>query len=177
MSADPSVNDWAGPAGVPLDGLLINHVVKNSDVLAARESIPETAPVYTIAQYFGNVGSKILSVNSVGSLQPLEYAVISDCTASTVFQIHAVDPVANTITTDGPLDVGAGDLRWDFPSPSSITPVDMAAYFIGKGRDGDSSLFKYDEWTANSRSWCRTSRTCRCSTASPRRPPIRSPNT
>jgi type IV pilus assembly protein PilW len=144
--ADGASNDWAGNAGT-LDGLLIGRVIKNSDVLAVRESVPESSPVYTNAQYVGNVGGTTISVNTVGSLQPGEYAVISDCTTSVAFQIGLVNAAAGTITTNGPLSVGGGDLRWTFPAPSSITPINMAVYYIGVGRDKDSSLFKYDEWT------------------------------
>ena len=147
VAADPSGNDWSGPAGVALDGLLAGRVVQGSDVLAVRETLPQAAPVYTNVDYHGQVGSVTLNVKSVGSLQPLQYAVISDCTASTVFQINAVDPVGLTVTTSGPLSLGGGDLQWDYPQPSAIMPVDMTVYYIAPGRDGDSSLFQYDEWT------------------------------
>jgi type IV pilus assembly protein PilW len=147
VAADPSGADWATSGGANLDGLLINQVIKGSDVLAVRESVPQDTPAYTVNEYVGNAGVTTLPVYSVGSLQPLEYAVLSDCAYSTVFQINTVDPVAGTITTNGPLDTGGGDLRWSFLPNSAITPVDMTVYFIGAGRDTDSSLYSYDEWT------------------------------
>jgi type IV pilus assembly protein PilW len=144
VAADGAANDWAGTAG-SLDGLLIGRVIKNSDVVAMREAIPESAPVYTVAAY--TAGNTTISVNSVGDLQAGEYATISSCTSSTTFQIGAVNSAANTITTNGPLTLNAGNLEQNFSAAALIAPVDMAVYYIGAGRDGDSSLFKYDEWT------------------------------
>lgn len=147
VAADPSGGDWSTSGGANLDGLLVNQVIKGSDVIAVRESVPQDSPAYTVNEYVGGAGITNIPVYSVGSLQPLEYAVLSDCAYSTVFQINTVDPVGEAITTNGPLDVGGGDLNWSFLPNSAITPVDMTVYFIGAGRDTDSSLFAYDEWT------------------------------
>jgi type IV pilus assembly protein PilW len=43
------------------------------------------------------------------------------------------------------LDLFGGDLHWSYEYPASITPVDMAIYYIGVGRDTDASLFVYRE--------------------------------
>lgn len=147
VTADGASNDWAGPAGIALDGLLIGQVIKGSDVLAVRQSDSQTAPAYTSQVYRGSVGNTVLNVYDVGSLQPLEYAVISNCSVSIVFQINTVDPVSEQITTNGPLDQNGGDLIQTFQNPSLIAPVDMHVYYIGRGRDTDSALFQYDEWT------------------------------
>jgi type II secretory pathway pseudopilin PulG len=144
VAADPASSDWAGGG---LDGLLANQVVKGSDVLAARSSIPQAAPAYTVAEYDGNTGATQIFVNDVGNLQPLQYAVISDCSVSAVFQIGTVDPVGNVVTTAGPLTTHGGDLQTTFPVHSALAPIDTAVYYIGAGRDGDSALFRYDEWT------------------------------
>lgn len=152
VATDGASSDWtAGPVdGLPaaggLDGLLANQVVQGSDVLAARSSIPEDAPAYTAAEYDGNTGATQVFVNDVGNLQPLQYAVISDCSVSAVFQIGAVDPAGNVITTTGPLTLNGGDLQVTFPPNSLLAPIDTVVYYIGAGRDGDSALFRYDEW-------------------------------
>jgi type IV pilus assembly protein PilW len=145
VAVDPSGADWSTSGGANLDGLLINQVAKGSDVLAVRSAVPQDAAVYTTAEY--KPGQTVLNVTGVANLQPLQYVVISDCSAATVFQIAAVDPVALTLTTNGPLDQNGGNLQADFPQSSAIGPVDMTVYFIAPGRDTDSSLFSYDEWT------------------------------
>jgi type IV pilus assembly protein PilW len=147
LATDPSGSDWVTSGGGGLDGLLINHVVKGSDVVAVRESVAKDDAVYTMQPYTTGTGQIALTVNSVSNLQPLQYAVISDCAFSTVFQIDSVDAATEQITTDGPLDTGGGDLQWDYQPGSAINAVDMTVYYLAPGRDTDSSLFSYDEWT------------------------------
>ena len=145
--ADPAGSDWSTTGGGALDALLLNRVVKGSDVLAVRESAAQNAAVYTMAPYTSGSGQVAITVNDVGNLQPLQYAVISNCAFSTVFQINTVSAATQTITTNGPLDTGSGDLQWDYQEGSAINGVDMTVYFIAPGRDTDSALFSYDEWT------------------------------
>jgi type IV pilus assembly protein PilW len=147
VAADPSGADWSTSGGGNLDGLLINQVVKGSDVVAVRESVPQDAAVYTTLPYATGTGKILLNVTSVGNLQPLQYVAISNCRYATVFQISMVDPVGLTLTTNGPIDQNGGDLHNDFLPGSAIAPVDTTVYYIGPGRDTDSSLFSYDEWT------------------------------
>jgi type IV pilus assembly protein PilW len=122
-------------------------VVKGSDVIAVREAVPQNSAAYTMAPYTTGVGQIALTVNAVGNLQPLQYAVISDCAFSTVFQINSVNAATQTITTNAPLNSGGGDLQWDYQQGSAINAVDMTVYFIAPGRDTDSALYSYDEWT------------------------------
>lgn len=131
VTADNKAADWINAGG--LDGLLLNRVVQGTDVLVVRESLPQSVPIYTNADY--SAGQKTLNVYSVGSIKAGQYAVISNCTISTVFQVGAVAGTA--ITT--------ADLKWAYGFPASITPVDMYIYFIGPGRDTDSSLWMFDE--------------------------------
>jgi type IV pilus assembly protein PilW len=144
VAADGNAGDWLSGAG-GLDGLLVGQVVKGSDVLVVRQSVPQDIPVYSNANY--NAGQNVISVYSVGNLQPGQYAVISDCSVSTAFQIGAVNGGANTISTAGALDQFGGNLQWSYGPPAAITPVDMAIYYIGVGRDNDSALFVYHEST------------------------------
>jgi hypothetical protein len=142
-ATDGAGTDWAGPGGVALDALLLGKVVQGNDVLAVRQSDTQNPPVYTTQPY---TAGAVLHINQAGNLQPLQYAVISECSVSIVFQINNVDPVGLQITTNGPLD-GGGALGMKFDPRALISAVDMRAYYIAPGRDGDSALFDYDEWT------------------------------
>lgn len=148
IAADGAGTDWSTSAGAPLDALLTGRVVQGNDVVAVRESIPSSAPAYLPigSSYATGTGQVTLTVANVQNLQPLQYAVISNCAYATVFQINNVDPVAETITTNGPLDSSA-DLGQSFVQGAVINAVDMTAYFIAPGRDTDSALYSYDEWT------------------------------
>jgi type IV pilus assembly protein PilW len=147
--ADNTAGDWINAGG--LDGLLTTApspgVVQGTDVLVVRESLPQSIPIYTTALYTKGGVQTTLTVNSVGNIQQGQYAVISDCTVSTVFQVGAV--AGNVISTAGALDLFGGDLKWSYAEPTPITPVDMYIYFIGPGRDNDSSLWMYDELKNN----------------------------
>jgi Tfp pilus assembly protein PilW len=144
VTADGAANDWSTSGGGALDALLIGRVVKGSDILAVRESVPESAPAYTTVNY--NPGGTSLTVANVQTLQPQQYAVITNCAFATVFQINTVDSVTSTITTNGPLDT-TGDLGQTYDVNSMINALDMTVYFIAPGRDTDSALYSYDEWT------------------------------
>jgi type IV pilus assembly protein PilW len=145
VAADGNGNDWTASAG-NLDGLLAGRLTKGSDVLVVRESTPQSIPIYTTGPYTTGTGQTNLPVNSVGTLTAGQYAVISDCIVSTAFQVGAAG--GNVISTAGPLDLFGGDLNWNYDVTNTITPVDMQIYFIGPGRDTDSSLWQYDETTA-----------------------------
>lgn len=145
VSADPSGDDWSNFSDGALDAALVNRVVKGSDILAVRESLPASSPAYLTQAY--SPGQNVLYVGNVQTLQPLQYVVISDCTFATVFQIGTVNSVTNQITSDGPLDQGGGNLIQTFNPNAAINAVDLTAYFIAPGRDTDSALYSYDEWT------------------------------
>lgn len=151
VAADGNTGDWYGPldsllagtVGAPVTGYVSPGVVKGSDVLVVRESQPQINPVYTNAIY--NPASTTLSLYNVTGLQAGEFAAISNCGATTVFQIGSVNTVANSITTTGAQTLNGGNLNQQFNVATPITPVNMFAYFVGPGRDGDSSLWVYNE--------------------------------
>jgi type IV pilus assembly protein PilW len=136
---DGTLGDWTGG----LDAALAGRVTQGSDVLVVRESLPQATPIYSTAAYATGTGQVTIPVNSISGVSAGQFAVISDCVISTAFQIGAVG--GGAITTAGGLDLFGGDLKWSYEFPSPITPVDMYIYFIGPGRDGDSSLWVYDE--------------------------------
>jgi type IV pilus assembly protein PilW len=146
VAADGNLNDWTGSGGLALDGLLAGRVTQGSDVLVVRETTPQSIPIYTTGPYTTGTGQVTLPVNSIGTLTAGQYAVISDCIVSTAFQVGAAG--GGIINTAGPLDLFGGDLNWNYDVTNTITPVDMQIYFIGPGRDTDSSLWQYDETTA-----------------------------
>jgi type IV pilus assembly protein PilW len=110
-----------------------------------RESLPQAVPIYTTATYVTGTGQTTVTVNSVGNLAAGQFAVISNCTVSTAFQIGSVSAATNVIGTAGALNSFGGDLKWSYQFPTPITPVDMYIFFVGPGRDTDSSLWEYDE--------------------------------
>jgi type IV pilus assembly protein PilW len=144
--ADPNASHWSNSSVAALDGLLAGKVTQGSDVLVVRESTPQAIPIYTTAPYLTGTGQVTLTVNSIGNLTAGQFAVISDCVVSSAFQVRTAGGV--TITTNGALDLFGGDLQWNYDVTDTITPVDMTIYFIGPGRDTDSSLWTYDEGTA-----------------------------
>lgn len=146
VAPDANPADWSNFNVAGLDGLLAGRVTQGSDVLVVRESLPQAIPIYTTAPYITGVGQIALTVNSVGTIVAGEYAVISDCVVSTAFQVATA--AGATITTNGPQDLFGGDLSWNYDITDTITPVDMTIYFVGPGRDTDSSLWSYDENTA-----------------------------
>ena len=143
IAADNNAGDWINAGG--LDALLVGKVTQGSDVLVVRESLPQAIPIYTTAAYVTATGQTTLAVNSVGSMQPGQFAVISNCTVSTAFQVGTVSAAGKVIGTAGALNQFGGELKWSYQFPTPITPVDMYIFFIGPGRDTDSSLWEYDE--------------------------------
>jgi type IV pilus assembly protein PilW len=150
--ADANAGDWSGvgldplllgTAAAPVTGAVSPGVVKGSDVLVVRESQPQVNPVYTSAIY--NPVSTTVSLFSVTGVQAGEFAAVSNCGATTIFQIGAVSTIANTLTTTGAQTLNGGNLNQQFAIGTPITPVNMFAYFVGPGRDGDSSLWVYNE--------------------------------
>jgi type IV pilus assembly protein PilW len=141
--ADPNPNnDWNAGG---LDGLLAGRVTQGSDVLVVRQSTPQAIPIYTTGAYVSGTGQVNIPVNTVGTLVAGQYAVISDCVVSTVFQVGAAG--GGIISTAAPLNLFGGDLNWNYDLTNTITPVDMQIYFVGPGRDTDSSLWQFDEAT------------------------------
>jgi type IV pilus assembly protein PilW len=144
VAADGNNGDWTNVGG--LDGLLTGLVTQGTDVLVVRESKPQAIPIYTTAPFLTGTGQIALTVSGVGTLAAGQFAVISDCIVSTAFQVGGAG--GNTVTTAGGLDLFGGDLQWNYDVTDSITPVDMTIYYVGPGRDTDSSLWSYDETTA-----------------------------
>jgi type IV pilus assembly protein PilW len=118
-----------GPFGVPVQG---------SDVLAVYSSMPRVPPVYTTADVLAGVAT--VPVTAPPPLAPAmtanEYAAISDCTKSMIFQVAAVAP--NSVTLNNALPLG-------FAAGAFVTPLTTTVYYIGTGSDGDSSLWRLEQ--------------------------------
>jgi type IV pilus assembly protein PilW len=147
MTPDSSAGDWAGNAaeGAALDPLLVNLVVKHSDVLVVRESLNNTQAVYVTAI---TDGASTFTVNAAGNLAANQLAVISDCAKSSVMQITSLSGGANPTVTHSTGGPAPGNSAAAFPVSfgigSQVTPVDTIVYYIGQGADGDGALFSYD---------------------------------
>ena len=118
-----------GPFGVPVQG---------SDVLAVYSSVARVPPVYTTADVFAGVTT--VPVTAPPPLAPgmtaNQYAAISDCTKSMIFQVAGVAP--NTVTLNNALPLG-------FAAGALVTPLTTTVYYIGTGSDGDSSLWRLEQ--------------------------------
>ena len=118
-----------GPFGVPVQG---------SDVLAVYSSVPRVPPVYTTADVLAGVTT--VPVTAPPPLAPgmtaNQYAAISDCTKSMIFQVAAVAP--NSVTLNNALTLG-------FAAGALVAPLTTTVYYIGTGSDGDSSLWRLEQ--------------------------------
>jgi len=119
-----------GPLGTPVQG---------SDVLVVRSSVPRVAAVYTTADVVP--GAVNLFVTPVpAAITPAQYAAVSDCTKSVIFQVAAVAAGApSTVTLNAGLP-GVG-----FSAGALVTPLTTTVYYIGVGSDGDASLWRLEQ--------------------------------
>lgn len=141
VAADADTAHWAGGLDASLAGL----PVTNSDVLVVR-STPANAETSYVSAIVD--GAPTFTVNTQGSLQGGQIAVISDCYKAVAFQITAVTAGANSVVTHNAGGVpGNGTASFaplSFTPGSQVTPVDTVVYFIGPGADGDGALFMDD---------------------------------
>lgn len=144
-------NHWINAGG--LDAVIFNApappagpggAVEGSDVLVVREVLPNTPDLYLSAQY--NPGATLLQLQSAASLTGTALpanAVISNCSYSVAFQITGFNALTGQVNTNAALGPIA------FQQYSSVALIDTAAYFVGPGRDGDSSLWVYHDSTGS----------------------------
>jgi type IV pilus assembly protein PilW len=141
VAADNNNAHWVGG----LDGALGGLPVQNNDVLVVRSTIKDAQTVYVSAIADG---TSSFTVNTVGSLQGGQIAVISDCSKGVVFQITNLAPAAQPIVTHnaggGPPGNSVAGFPLSFSGGAQVTPVDTLVYFIAPGADKDSALWVYD---------------------------------
>ncbi len=93
VAGDGTVGDWTGG----LDATLAGLPVQNNDVLVVRSTLPNAQTVYVSVILDGAAS---FTVNTQGSLQTGQLAVISDCTKGVVFQVSGLAPPgANSVIT------------------------------------------------------------------------------
>ena len=133
---DPTVPGAApGPGNVGLP-------VQGSDVVVLRSSVQRVAPplqamAYTVAD--ANPGDTQVSVTPVPAITPGQYAVVSDCTKSVIFQATGVGGAAPAAVTFG------GALPVGFSAGALVSPVSTTVYYVGVGSDGDASLWRLEQ--------------------------------
>jgi type IV pilus assembly protein PilW len=143
VAGDGNAAHWVGGLDATLAALPVtNSPVTNSDVLVVR-STPANAQTSYVSVIVD--GSPQLTVNTQGSLQVGQIAVVSDCYKAVAFQITGLTPGANSVVTH---NAGAGNSTASFGLPftpgTQVTPVDTVVYYIGPGADGDGALFVDD---------------------------------
>jgi type IV pilus assembly protein PilW len=130
---------FGGLAGQPNN---LGMYIKNNDILVTRSAAPSSQPSYVLSIADG---SNNFTVDSQGSLQAPQWAVISDCGMAVLFEITSLGPAApgiqvnHIVTTPGnavaalpPATFGAGAM---------VMPLTTTVYYIGVGDDGDGALF------------------------------------
>ena len=117
----------AGPFGIPVQG---------SDVLVVRSSVSRVPPVYTTADALPNAAT--LLVTSVpAAATGFQYAAVSDCTKSVIFQVAGM--------AGGVVTLNAGLPGVGFSAGALVAPLATTVYYIGTGSDGDSSLWRLEQ--------------------------------
>jgi type IV pilus assembly protein PilW len=144
VAGDGNAAHWVGGLDATLAALPVtNSPVTNSDVLVVR-STPANAQTSYVSVIVD--GSAQLTVNTQGSLQVGQIAVVSDCYKAVAFQITGLTLGANSVVTH---NAGAGNSTasfgpLSFTAGTQVTPVDTVVYYIGPGADGDGALFVDD---------------------------------
>jgi len=144
--ADTTPGDWLLAGGGGLDALLtantpaVPGVIKGTDVIVVRESLPQSRNMFTTALY--TAGALNISVNNTASIAGITLphaAVISNCGASAAFQLTGLLAGA-----PGTLNMGAG-VPITFGNPVQVAPVVTQIYYIGRGRDTDGALYLWQD--------------------------------
>ena len=141
VAADGNNGDWVGG----LDNALNGRPVQNNDVLVVRSTLGNAQPAYVSVI---NNGSNQFTINAPSaSLASGQLAVIADCAKGVIFQISSIGLGANPIVTHnaggGPPGNASSVFQPDFAAGTLVMPVDVMAYYIGVGADGDGALFVY----------------------------------
>lgn len=132
--------NWTPAAEATFPAAANNKQVIGSDVVILRSVVPRATPAYVSNAF--TAGAMSFQALGVGSLQPNQTAVISDCVNWWTFQTGAIAggtpaTVSLGAGNSGPLPVG-------LQAGAVIAPVTTAIYFIGVGSDGDSALMRLE---------------------------------
>lgn len=142
ISANPanssSASDWS-PA---LDATLVGNVQRGSDVLVVLGAAPNVPPLPITVM---NNGSSTLTVqNTTGSsLAVGQYAAVSDCGKTSIFQITGV--AGTTITHNagsGALKNSSNVIPVNYLPGSQFISLQQTAFFVGQGQGGQSALMR-----------------------------------
>ena len=117
----------AGPFGIPVQG---------SDVLVVRSSVPRVPPVYTTADVLPNA-TTLLVTPVPATATGFQYAAVSDCTKSVIFQVAGM--------AGGVVTLNAGLPGVGFSAGALVAPLTTTVYYIGTGCDGDTSLWRLEQ--------------------------------
>lgn len=135
---DTNANDW-NPS---LDPTLAGNVENTSDVVVVLSAIPGSFPagVTTI-----DSGSNYLIAQSTGgiNLAPGQFAAVSDCVKTSVFQITAI--TGTTIThgvSSGSYGNASDILSLNYQIGSQFIPIQQTAFFVAQGPGGQSALMR-----------------------------------
>jgi type IV pilus assembly protein PilW len=141
------VANWVGgldplvPGAAPGPGN-IGLPVQGSDVLVLRSSVQRVPPPQQTMAYTtldANPNDTQVTVSPVPAITAGQYAVVSDCTKSVIFQATGVGGAApSAVTFGGALPVG-------FSAGALVSPLTTSVYYIGVGSDGDASLWRLEQ--------------------------------
>ena len=140
---DGNAGDWTGG----LDAALGGRVVKGSDVLVVRTSLPRNGATPALPVYVTAIadGTNNFNVNTPGNLANGQIAVIADCVNAVSFQVTGFNGV--TVLHDiggGPPGNAQTAFPISFSVGAEVMPLTTSVYYIGVGADGDGALFVMD---------------------------------
>lgn len=121
-----------------LDATLVGNVEPGNDVLVVLGPVPGSTPVGVTAY---TQSSNAFSVRSSAGVTVGQYASISDCSKTSIFQVTGVSGsnIAH-VSGGGPLANASNTLAVNYPVGSQFIPMQQTAFFVGQGLGGVSSL-------------------------------------
>jgi type IV pilus assembly protein PilW len=135
---DTNADDWTPT----LDSTLVGNVIKTSDVLVVLGAPPGSYPagVTTI-----DTGSDSLTVQGTAgmTLNAGQFAAVSDCVKTSIFQITAVTGTTiSHVAGSGSYGNVSDTFTMNYQIGSQFIPLQQTAFFVGQGQGGQSALMR-----------------------------------
>lgn len=135
---DNSVSNWTPT----LDPTLAGQVERGNDVLVILGSVPGVSPISVSTITTGSDTLVLQSASGI-DLSSGQYAAVSDCSKTTVFQITGV--AGNTLfhsAGEGVLQNANSNFAVDYQPGSQFILLQQTAFFVGQGPGGQSALMQ-----------------------------------
>ncbi len=152
IAQDNSANDLNATDWTPsLDPTLVGNVENSSDVLVVLGASPGSFPAGITAI---DAGSNSFTVQSTSGLMLTagQFAAVSDCVKTSIFQITGITGTAITHAAgSGAYANASASFAMNYQIGSQFIPLQQTAFFVGYGPGGQSALMRAqlaaDTWT------------------------------